>query len=259
MVIATPDQTATEFIEFTHEATRLYRENRIAWGRRVAFFNNNSRARSRLVDVPKPYAGDAIFAAGLLSRILLRRKSTRNFSQSPVPISIVGDLFRQAVMARKLPDPSELINGRRRSYSSAGAIYAVEHYIIGLNVDGVPNPFTAYCSPQNRKIIMVEPNADRNELRKALGLEQSVLPAFAVVQTIDLERSTRKYQERGYRFALIEAGLACQTLCLVGVTLDLGSVIWGGHFDHLIEQGLRVLGTHETAVNTILFGGHSTW
>lgn len=261
MQISAGVQVATEFVEYAHETTRLYLDNRIAWGRRVGMFNRNARIRERLVDVPKQYFGEVIFRSptpesfGSMAKLLSQRKSTRIFSSEAIPLSLIGDLFSQAIMASDDKNTRlGLSTGRRRAYGSAGAIYAVEHYLVGLNVERFEYPFIAYCSPQHREIIVVNRGRDRTSFLEALGIENESIPAFAIVQTLDLERATRKYQERGYRFGMIEAGLAAQTLCLVATTLNLGSVMWGGHYDHLIDKLLKISGTNETAINTIFFG-----
>ena len=245
-----------------HETTRLYAENHANWSRRVGYFNTNVKARDRLIDVAKSYTGRVIYKAFedgddlAVSDPLRERKSTRAFEALPLPMSLIGSLFAQAVMARDLrKGETGLGIRRRRPYPSAGAIYSVEQYVIGLDL-AENRPLVAYASPQRRELILIQANVDRRELLQALGLlaEGSPCPAFAVVQTVDLERATRKYGERGYRFALIEAGAAAQTLCMKGLALGLASTVWGGHHDHLLDDCLKIAGTTETAINTILFG-----
>jgi len=132
----------------------------------------------------------------------------------------------------------------------------VEHYALCLNISGNENPSAAYCDPRGQRLLQVDSEARRETLLTALGLRENgeTVPAFAIVQTIDIERSTRKYQERGYRFGLLEAGLSAQTLCLVGTSMGFGSIIWGGYYDHLLDDALRIRGTSETTINVILFG-----
>jgi len=259
MVYFRRQQNPKCFVEMFHESTRLYKNSRMAWGDRVAFFNTNKRARTQIVDVAKNCTGKAIYRAtdeedlSQLEDTLLKRKSTRSYAPIPVALRDIGALMQLSVMARGLDQPDGHLV-RRRSYSSAGAIYGIEHYIIGLNVTGFELPFVSYCSAQRKEIILLRENLGRSNVENALGSESIINPAFAVIQTIDLDRVTRKYQERGYRFSLIEAGLAAQTLCLVGLSLNFRSLLWGGHNDHLLDDLLCIKDTNETAINTLFFG-----
>jgi SagB-type dehydrogenase family enzyme len=258
-VVKKDRESAYDFVELAHEAARLYVDNRRSWGSLVSHFNNNQRARSRLIDVPERYATRVVADVsekteeGPLEEMLAKRQSTRSFSSSAVEMSAIFTLLQRAVMARQEGDQE--LNGRR-PYASAGGIYSIEHYVLCLNISGKEQPSTAYCDSRSGRLLHVDSQAPREALLTSLGLREDgeTVPAFAIVQTIDIERSTRKYQERGYRFGLLEAGLSAQTLCLVGTSMGLGSIIWGGYYDHLLDDELRIRGTSETTINVVLFG-----
>ncbi len=60
-----------------------------------------------------------------------------------------------------------------------------------------------------------------------IGLTATVL----IFITALFERSTFKYQDRGYRFTLIEAGHVAQNMKLTATALGFSSVNLGGFFD----------------------------
>jgi SagB-type dehydrogenase family enzyme len=94
-------------------------------------------------------------------------------------------------------------------------------------------------------------------VRRALapGVEIRPLPALAVVQVINIRRIVTKYRQRGYRFALIEAGLAAQTLCQMATAFGLGALMWGGFREHLLDPLLELDGVNTSSVG-VIFVGH---
>ncbi|WP_415403491.1 SagB/ThcOx family dehydrogenase [Tateyamaria sp. SN3-11] len=250
------DHALTAVDDF-HEMTRLYPDARRAWGRRVAYFNTNEKARARLLDEHRDRFGSAwqtgdTAQSADLAQLLTARKSHRQFASAPASFERVKDVMVAATCAKE--------GSAHRPYASAGGIYSVDHYLIGLRVDGpIQTAFVAYCCPKRCALMPVRTGLDPATCRKALGLsaDDEIDPAFVVIQTMNLERATRKYQQRGYRFALLEAGLAAQNMCLLADANGFGALIWGGHHDDMIDQLLSIHGTDATAINTILMGGHT--
>ena len=70
-----------------------------------------------------------------------------------------------------------------------------------------------------------------------------------------LERTVVKYGYRGYRFALMEAGMIPLILDLTATAYGLGTLHWGGYYDELVNDLLGVDGVSETAT-ACLFVGH---
>jgi SagB-type dehydrogenase family enzyme len=62
--------------------------------------------------------------------------------------------------------------------------------------------------------------------------------ALMLTYVIDLELSTLRYAERGYRFSLIESGLMAQQATLVGQVLGLSSCMFGGFPDAELASAL---------------------
>ena len=67
-------------------------------------------------------------------------------------------------------------------------------------------------------------------------------------------RSTFKYNDRGYRFVLIEAGHVGQNLSLAAASLGLGCVNIGGYFDREIDNYLGLDGIEQSAVYLAAIG-----
>ena len=60
--------------------------------------------------------------------------------------------------------------------------------------------------------------------------------------------------ERGYRYALLEAGHIAQNFILVAEALGLSTCPYGGSYDKAIEELLHIDGTTESVVYTLLLG-----
>jgi SagB-type dehydrogenase family enzyme len=78
--------------------------------------------------------------------------------------------------------------------------------------------------------------------------------AVVFVLTGVFARSHFKYGERGYRFALLEAGHICQNILLEATALQLGAVAVGGFIDQEINQLIDLDGVDEAAVYLIAAG-----
>lgn len=74
--------------------------------------------------------------------------------------------------------------------------------------------------------------------------------------TVDavFERSTFKYGDRGYRYALLEAGHVAQNLNLAATALNYGCVNIGGFFDRKIDQFLGLDGLTHSTIYMMLIG-----
>jgi SagB-type dehydrogenase family enzyme len=72
--------------------------------------------------------------------------------------------------------------------------------------------------------------------------------------TAMFKRSTFKYGNRGYRFALLEAGHVAQNINLVTTGLGLGSVNICGYFDRQVDDLLDLDGVTHSTIYIIAIG-----
>ncbi len=78
--------------------------------------------------------------------------------------------------------------------------------------------------------------------------------AAVILITAVFQRTTFKYGERGYRFALIEAGHVAQNIDLVASALGLPAANLGGFFDRELEMLLDVDGVEQSLVYAVAIG-----
>jgi len=80
--------------------------------------------------------------------------------------------------------------------------------------------------------------------------------AAVILITAVFQRTTFKYGERGYRFALIEAGHVAQNIDLVAGALHLPAANLGGFFDRELEALLDIDGVEQSLVYAVALGSN---
>ena len=99
------------------------------------------------------------------------------------------------------------------------------------------------CNTSNTSVeaALSQRRSIRAELADAaLGQECVRDAAIDIVFTAVYERTTRKYGERGIRYAHMEAGHAAQNVYLQAVTMNLGTVTIGAFYDDQVKEVLNL-------------------
>ena len=183
-----------------------------------------------------------------LEDVIRRRASERSFAADALPLEALATLLQlgSGVIAESVVP--------RRAAPSPGGLYAVETYPIALRVEGLDSGVYHYAVLDNDLELvqrMPSPEAlaefvppDLYESRPAVLLALSVV--FARVQA--------KYLERGYRFALLEAGHIAQNWLLTATALGLDAVPMGGFWDDPFNAFMGFEPTEEAVVYSVLVG-----
>jgi len=131
-------------------------------------------------------------------------------------------------------------DGIYRAAPSAGALYPLEVYMIVGNVEGLVAGAYRYM-PKGHELVMVMEGDMRSRLADAaLGQSPVRNAAIDIVLTSVYDRITRKYGDRGVRYALIEIGHVGQNICLQATAMDLGSVCIGAFYDEQVRALLKL-------------------
>ena len=196
-----------------------------------------------------------------LSDSLQNRKSVREFTPSTLTLQMLSTiLYHSAGVNRKERNGIEKkAIFHLRTYPSAGALYPIEIYPVLVRTDG-SNPCVTHYNPINHNLSIVRKEYDIAHLMEAIGDQfdkRSPSCSVVLLLTSVFQRVTEKYQDRGYRFALMEAGFISENISLVSVGLGLGSLMLGGCMDNLVNEIIKVDGVNETFVNCLLIGHDS--
>ncbi len=176
-----------------------------------------------------------------LEESIARRRSIRKFSDDSLSLSQISQLLWAA---QGITNAEGL-----RTAPSAGALYPLEIYLLAEKVAGLQKGLYRYIPIGHKLLWLSQPDAFR-ELADSVAYQQWVGNAAAALAiTAVYERVTRKYGERGVRYAHIEVGCAVQSLYLQAVSLGLGTTVIGAFEDQEISRLLALQkGEHPLAI-----------
>lgn len=142
-----------------------------------------------------------------------------------------------------------------RAVPSGGALYPLELYVLAGSVEGVAPGLHHYAPPTHA--LYRRPGADPTATLAAAFVQPAMVEeaAFTILLTALPERSSAKYGERGYRFALIEAGHVAQNAVLGADGFGLSAQVLGGFFDEALDAALGLDGLAHTTLYAVAVGG----
>ena len=205
------------------------------------------------LNLPQPIDHSAIS----LFRTMRSRVSVRTFTPSTVSIETLATLLHYSYGVTRTSEETGLPRGFRM-VPSGGGLYPLELYLHTAQLEGHESGLYHY-NPEQTCLRHIRSGDATQEISKALiqpdiGRKASLL----IFITALFERSTFKYQDRGYRFALIEAGHVAQNLNLVANALGYESVNIGGFFDREIDTHLGIDGVTHSTIYMIAIGKRPT-
>lgn len=181
-----------------------------------------------------------------LLQVLTDRSSASNFSASAPALEGLSTLLRWACGQ----NPRQ---ARMRTYPSAGRLYPVECYILVDTIVACP-PGIYHYQPRDHSLEVLPSDLwSPGNLFMADPRLLAGAAAFIVLSAV-IARSWAKYGERGYRFALLEAGHIGQNLCLLATALSIGILALGGALEPNLETLLDLDGVNETIIYAFALG-----
>lgn len=188
-----------------------------------------------LIDLPRP-----LTLSTHLGETIINRFSCRHFKDKPLDLNDLSTLLYYAygVMENILLEHMEFLE---RPVPSGGGLYPLELYILAKRVDTIPQGVYHY-TPISHKLEQLNeiPLPERYLTELFMGQPYVGEASLVIIITSILERAFWKYGDRGYRYALFEAGHVAQNINLCCSALTLGSVNLGGFFDAEISRLLGI-------------------
>lgn len=196
------------------------------------------------IKLPKPE-----YKGLVLEDAIIRRRSRRNYGKRPLTLAELSQLL---YAAQGITGQSQ---GRQlRSTPSAGALYPLEIYSVVNNIAGL-KPGIYHYGIRQHTLEQVKLGDFRRQLTKAcLDQEMAGDAQVTFILCSIMGRVCYKYGERGYRYALIEAGHIGQNIYLEATSLGLGVVAMGAFYDDDLNKLLGIDGENEAAVYTLAVG-----
>jgi SagB-type dehydrogenase family enzyme len=183
-----------------------------------------------------------------LDEVFDRRRSALGPHRRALPRADLAALLAAAYGTRQRDD------GLRRAVPSGGALYPLELYPVALAVERVP-PALYHFDPYDLRLARLDEAVP--ERLAATLVDPTLLDrasAFVAIAAV-FWRTRFKYGQRGYRFALLEAGHVAQNLVLAAAALGIPALPLGGFYDRRLDDLLGLDGVDEATLYAILIGG----
>ncbi len=143
----------------------------------------------------------------------------------------------------------------RRAQPSGGARYPLEVYPILFSPAGdIPAGMYHYDVKAHALDVLAQRSFASNDIAPLSSYEWVQNASCLLVITAVFWRTQRKYGERGYRYAMLEAGHIGQNVYLASMALDLKCSGLGGTLDENIEKLLDIDGINESVVYGLVIG-----
>lgn len=181
--------------------------------------------------------------------LLNRRSSYDMRPDHPIDFNLLSNLLVLSYQTRKGNKGSI-----RRTIASAGALYPIDIYVhTSQPLSHKHNSNLSYYDVDNQSLRLL----NMPQCRLADVFQQTDLfeaSAIHVFLTINLEDTLKKYGEKGYQLALLEAGHIAQNFNLVATALKLPSVNICGFNQQALNKFLLLDGLVQSAVYCIFIG-----
>ena len=142
-----------------------------------------------------------------------------------------------------------------RPFPSGGGLYPTEVYVASRHVPELGTGIFHY-DPRSHALAQLADKIPFSALKAALGDtdDLSLGAGLVIFVTMLPERTVVKYSYRGYRFALMEAGIVPIMLNIAATGLGIGCLHWGGFLDDKVNGLLGLDGISENAVSCLIIG-----
>jgi SagB-type dehydrogenase family enzyme len=218
------------------------------WGPPVDLYK---RYPATVLTIPLPPAPhDADLDTGpSTARSIATRRSVRAYADRPMSLD---------ELSRLLHLTSGITTGRdgaaRRAAPSSGALYPLEAYAVVHRVDGI-EPGVYHYAVRDHALHQLRTGDFRSQVvEQALAQEFLGECGVVVFLTMILQRMRPRYQDRSYRYGLLEAGHLGENAYLAATSMGLGACGVGAFMDDAINEMLGVDGVDEAAVYMLAVG-----
>ena len=191
------------------------------------------------IQLPKPAFDGAVSVEWAVKE----RRTFRAFRPDPLSMTQLSQLLWAA----------QGITDERRGFRAApsgGALYPLDVYaVVGeKGVDGLRAGIYRYHATSHSLELTVKGDCRKDVASAALSQMWIATAPVILVITAEYERITRKYGERGIRYAHIEVGHVGQNIFLQAGGLGLGAGIVGAFLDASVAEAIGAPRKHEPLI-----------
>ncbi len=140
-----------------------------------------------------------------------------------------------------------------RTYPSPGATHPTEIYLVVWNVSDLNPGIYHHNLIENSLELICSKKTEPKDILATHDLWDNAACLF--VFSLELPRTTKKYGERGYRFALLESGHSSQNLMLAATELEIQACELGNYYDNILCEMIEADGIDHIIGTTVIVAG----
>jgi len=168
--------------------------------------------------------------------LLKNRKSERKFKKKTLSLKTISEILYFS-SGKKVFNKRMNVKNFYRMYPSAGARYPLEVYPVILKSNEVAPGIYHYNVNSNCLELLLKGNF-KKKFSKITGQRWVSNSGMIIIISAVFSRTITKYNERGWRYILFEAGHLAQNIQLISTALKLKSCPIGGLLDKEIIKFL---------------------
>ncbi|MEN6307847.1 MAG: SagB/ThcOx family dehydrogenase [Anaerohalosphaeraceae bacterium] len=181
-----------------------------------------------------------------VAEVISQRRSRRKFSTAPMTLDEVAYLCWAAQGVQKVFGKGEALF---RTVPSAGARHALELYLAVGHVDGLAAGLYRYLGVEH-ELLLVRPDSKIMSSVAAACCGQTWMSRAAVnfIFTAIPYRMEWRYSTAAGKLVALDAGHACQNLCIAAESIDAGVCPVAAYLQQPLDEMLGIDGREEFAV-----------
>ncbi len=185
---------------------------------------------------------DATAIESSVTKLALSRSSNRSLSDDRIEEQNIWELLQ-----------CMYTTGKQRSTPSAGKLYPLEIYMVVTSERQHFGPGVYRYDPARITLSRTDLSVTSEKVAHALDLPE-VPGGVVLFVTANFSIPSGKYANRGYRYALLEAGHVAQNAYLFAAESELGIVEYGGYNDKVTAKLLGLDYPNQAVLTTLIVG-----
>lgn len=202
----------------------------------------------KVIELPPP---SLLKLGGIpLRKVIDQRRTVRKYADDPISLDELSYLLWCTQGVQQL-NPAYTKGGRitLRTVPSAGARHAFETYVLANNVTGLLVGLYRFWATEHKLIEVSTDTGLAERLTEAcLGQKMIKEAAATFVWVADTYRMWWRYQERGYRYMLLDAGHVCQNMYLAAESIGCGACAVGAYNDNEVHRVMELDGVEQLVI-----------
>jgi SagB-type dehydrogenase family enzyme len=213
------------------------------WGQAVELYKAYPNAPVVALP-PASLEGGPPTASTIANRRSIRSYANRSMTQA--------ELSRVLFLASGIS--ADKFGNARRTAPSSGALYPIELYPVVHHVEGLDRGVYHYAYRDHALELVRAEDLRAQVVDQGLGQEFLGQCGAVLFLTMILQRMRPKYQDRSYRYGLLEAGHIGENAYLGAIAAGLGACGIGAFMDDQINEMIGVDGVEEAVVYMLAVG-----